>query len=314
MGTGARGGKGRPKKSDAYIQWYVGDFLRDVMHLSTRQIGAYSLLIWAAYSRGGGLPEPECRTVTRLDADAWAEDRATLAAFFDLQDGVWWHRRVIRELEKRGQVSAARSAAAEAGNAARWAEGRPGSQMASQKGSQNDRKSAPPAPAPAPAPEPSPEEKEQQAAPDSLPGARETGSTVEPLLADWIMGFINSPNILRLDEIRVWRQMGAEDALIREVLMTVCERQRVAKHDWKPSALRYFTPAIEAALKARKTETEALDRQINEAWRTWEPRLGSFKRTGLWQEDWGGKPNSDAPNPAIPRELLTKFGFIQEAA
>lgn len=290
----------RPKKSDAYIQWYVGDYLRDTMHLTTRQHGGYSLLLWAAYSRGGGLPEAEVRTVTRLDESAWAEDRATLAEFFDIRGGTWWHGRVLRELEKRGQISAARSAAASAGNDARWIA----------NASQNDRKSE----APASAPSPSPEGVEQQDAPDSLPGGREPTGDTAVLLADWILGYFNNPNLLRVDEIRAWRTMGANDALIMEVLRSITERQRIANAEWKPSALRYFTPAVEQALKTRKADDEAADRQINEGWRTWEPRVRGFKDHGRWLDEWEAKPDAAIPNRAIPGALLVKYGFKKEAA
>jgi uncharacterized protein YdaU (DUF1376 family) len=291
---------GRAKKSDAYITWYVGDYLRDTLHLTMRQHGGYSMLLWAAYSSGGAISEARCRIVTRLDDAAWAEDRATLAEFFEVRDGVWWHPRVLRELEKRGQISAARSAAGFAGNAAK----------ATQTGTQSDRKSAPPAPSPTPPPN----RREQQDGSNSLPGASETGSGGAVLLAEWILGMFNSPNLLRVDEIRVWRQMGAEDALIMDVLRSISERETSANSAWKPSTLRYFTPAIEQALKTRKTEEEVLDRQINEVWRTWEPRVRGYREHGRWLDEWEGKPDSERPNPAIPAELLGKYEFKKRDA
>ena len=97
----------------AWMPLYVGDYLRDTMHLSALEHGAYCLLLFYYWSKGG-LPDDDKQlaNIAHLSTDEWCDHRATLQAFF--HDG-WKHSRVDRELKKMVEVSIKRAAAGSKG-------------------------------------------------------------------------------------------------------------------------------------------------------------------------------------------------------
>lgn len=84
--------------SRAWMPLYVGDYLRDTMHLTTEEHGAYLLIIMALWSAGGSLPESAMPATVRVSQRKWSSLRNTLAPFFHVAEGTWSHRRVNREL------------------------------------------------------------------------------------------------------------------------------------------------------------------------------------------------------------------------
>jgi uncharacterized protein YdaU (DUF1376 family) len=91
-----------------YMPFYTGDYLRDTLHLSAMQHGAYILLI-IHYWEHGGLPKTKKgrAQISRLPYNTYRDHELTLAAFFS-QPG-WRHKRIDAELarfEKIKQVKA----------------------------------------------------------------------------------------------------------------------------------------------------------------------------------------------------------------
>lgn len=86
------------EKERVWMQFNVGDYVRDTRHLSTLEHGAYFLLIMR-YWEDGGLPDNEILLAryAGLTAEQWAQSRDVLAAFF--HDG-WRHRRIDDEIAK----------------------------------------------------------------------------------------------------------------------------------------------------------------------------------------------------------------------
>lgn len=106
------------KHHETWMPLYVGDYLADTMHLTTRQNGAYFLLILAAWRGGGGVPENALLSITKLSPKEWREDGPVLAAFFDVGP-IWKHRRVQKELIIASAVTQQRSRAGKASAAKR---------------------------------------------------------------------------------------------------------------------------------------------------------------------------------------------------
>jgi uncharacterized protein YdaU (DUF1376 family) len=81
-----------------WMPFYVNDYLGDTEHLSTLQHGAYCLLLFS-YWRRGGLPsdDQQLANITKMPLDEWLIHRSVLKAFF--YDG-WKHQRVETELKR----------------------------------------------------------------------------------------------------------------------------------------------------------------------------------------------------------------------
>lgn len=96
--------------SRAWMPFYVGDYLRDTMHLTHMQHGMYILLI-LHYWEHGCLPHSTAgkARVARAPEATFRDHEATLAAFFE-QPG-WRHKRIDKELEKLENISIRRKIA-----------------------------------------------------------------------------------------------------------------------------------------------------------------------------------------------------------
>jgi uncharacterized protein YdaU (DUF1376 family) len=97
-----------------WMPLYVDDYLRDTMHLTTQEHGAYLLLLME-YWRSGELPTDE-RKLARI-ARLWpSQSKAVLAALKPLFGPNWTHKRVNREIARVVDISEKRAESA----AQRW--------------------------------------------------------------------------------------------------------------------------------------------------------------------------------------------------
>ena len=97
-------------KRDAWMPFYVADYLADTMHLTAEQHGAYLLLIMAAWKRGGALPDNDDQLagIAKLSRAAWRKNAAVIRTFFKRRDGMLIQSRVEREVEKTRRLSETR--------------------------------------------------------------------------------------------------------------------------------------------------------------------------------------------------------------
>lgn len=116
-------------KPDAWMPLYLADFIADTAHLTTEQVGAYTLLLAAAWRRGGFLPDDgeQLQALTRLQDAAWARSWAVLRAFWTATgDGHLTQKRLAAEyhgaVERYGKRLASSAAAVAAREAKRDAE------------------------------------------------------------------------------------------------------------------------------------------------------------------------------------------------
>jgi uncharacterized protein YdaU (DUF1376 family) len=92
----------RKSKFDIWMPVFIGDYLAETMHLTAAQHGSYLLLLMAAWRRDGTLPDDDARFTlpARMSAAEWAENRAILAEFFTIADGMWRHERLTEEYQR----------------------------------------------------------------------------------------------------------------------------------------------------------------------------------------------------------------------
>jgi uncharacterized protein YdaU (DUF1376 family) len=137
-------------RPDTWMPLYVGDYLRDTMHLTTVQHGAYMLLLMAAWTRGGELPASDAQLagIARLTPKAWADMKPVLSAFFHISETSWQHGRVDREISKAKRMTEAKAEAGKKGSQRRWQkDGEPIAEP-----SDSHRQTDAPSPSPSPSP------------------------------------------------------------------------------------------------------------------------------------------------------------------
>jgi uncharacterized protein YdaU (DUF1376 family) len=96
------------EKVDAYMPVFVGDYLRDTMHLSLEEHGAYLKLLFVMWGQGHGrLPSDPTRLARMVGCDRAEWDRVwpAIAGYFDLDvaGGFITQGRLVQELEAARQ-------------------------------------------------------------------------------------------------------------------------------------------------------------------------------------------------------------------
>lgn len=106
------------EKVDAFMPWWIGDYLADTTHLTCEQHGAYLLLIACYWRNGGPLDADEKRLAAtcRMTSGQWKRNRETVLAFFKADAGKMHHKRIDEELAS----AKARKTAAQRSANARW--------------------------------------------------------------------------------------------------------------------------------------------------------------------------------------------------
>lgn len=103
----------------SWMPMYWGDYLRDTMHLSHSESGAYLALIAAYWINGKPLPDDDKQLarIIKCSRFQWLALRFSIQAFFTITDGVWIHKRVEKELLRSSRRSAVASANARSSRA-----------------------------------------------------------------------------------------------------------------------------------------------------------------------------------------------------
>lgn len=113
-------------RPDTWMPWYIGDYLRDTMHLDAEQDGAYRRLIDACWIRSGVLPSDDAQLamITKLGPKRWKAVKNVVASFFQVSEDGWRHKRVTEELRKADANLRARSAGGKKAAEKKWSEAR----------------------------------------------------------------------------------------------------------------------------------------------------------------------------------------------
>ncbi|HVU07828.1 MAG TPA: DUF1376 domain-containing protein [Verrucomicrobiae bacterium] len=109
-------------KVDVYMPLYIGDYLKDTMHLTPEQHGIYDLLLMNYWIRGEALPDDDeyLARVTKSSLTAWHSHRPVIGKFFAIGQGRWTHERTEQELDKARKQKEAKSKGGKIGALARW--------------------------------------------------------------------------------------------------------------------------------------------------------------------------------------------------
>lgn len=98
-------------KTDVWMAWYPGDYLRDTRHLTCLEHGAYRQLIDAVFCAGGALSVTDSDTVRLLNINVkqWSSIKQRVKAFFQVSVNgeieTWRHKRVTEEIHKAKQMA-----------------------------------------------------------------------------------------------------------------------------------------------------------------------------------------------------------------
>lgn len=116
---------------DAWMPFYVGDYLADTGHLRTVEHGAYLLLI-CHYWRTGPLPDDAAALsrIARLDRREAGEVLGALRPMFQVDNGLWRHKRIDAERARSAEMAskAAEKREADAERLRKWRTKRASSQ------------------------------------------------------------------------------------------------------------------------------------------------------------------------------------------
>lgn len=83
-----------------YMPFYPADYFADAHHLTTVEHGAYFLLITTYWMRGEPLPDDDRKLskFAKLSMSEWQDMREEISDFFDIEGGLWRHKRIDRDL------------------------------------------------------------------------------------------------------------------------------------------------------------------------------------------------------------------------
>jgi uncharacterized protein YdaU (DUF1376 family) len=108
-------------KRDAWFPFNVGDYVRDTMHLTTEQHGAYLLLMLAYWPRGP-LPDDDAAlaSIAKVPLPNWRKMRPTIQAFFQVAEGCWNQKRIDKERMRAFAITEVRKQSGAEGAAKRY--------------------------------------------------------------------------------------------------------------------------------------------------------------------------------------------------
>lgn len=88
--------------TDAWMPFYISDYLRDTQHLSTAEHGAYFLLIMHAWTHEGALPCDETRVarIAKMTPKEWKASREVILEFLALGNDCYRIPRVDHAADK----------------------------------------------------------------------------------------------------------------------------------------------------------------------------------------------------------------------
>ena len=295
-------------KADTWMPFYVADYLRDTMHLTTELHGAYLLLLMAAWTRGGRLPTDDLQLsgIAKMAPSQWRKVKPVLLSFFTIDGADMFQKRAVHEAEKAQRLSDIRRETGSKG-------GRPPNPKPETKPESKDKpiglatgnQSGSQTETPSPSPLPS-EVMDANASlsPDSdaKPPARQSKKQDYPDLfeAAWspyphVKGRSSKPNALGY-----WRRLSPD---VRGHLPKAVARYR--REGREPNS-ECGAPAMERWLRDQKfldwLEGDDPASALPATPEVAAQRIQHFRDTGEWRESWGPPPEVGADLIPFPSD------------
>jgi uncharacterized protein YdaU (DUF1376 family) len=282
---------------DTWMAFYVGDYVKNTLKLTTRQHGAYLLLILACWQDGGSIDgdDETLATVTKLSLRDWLKERPKLAPYFEVTPQRWTHRRVVRELADAGEITQRRSEAGRIAAAKRWQSGRTANRM--RHGQQND------APSPSQSPSPSPSQ---------APALEARAPQAKLIPDDWLPG---EADLLALRRERPDVVGEVYERRLRD-FRDWCRAKAVTSHDiastWR-SFMRRTDPPKEPSWRGGRAQQAGEHRpsvRMGGPDCLWKLRLTGYRPGDPWKYE-GDPPGG--PNCKVPAELIPHWrAYLRE--
>lgn len=106
-----------------FMRLYPQDYLQDTNHLTTEEHGAYLLLILNYWQTEKPLIDDDKRLagICRTSVEQWLNIRSTLVQLFNIDNGLWVHKRIeselllVEKISKQNSIAGKKSAAVRQG-------------------------------------------------------------------------------------------------------------------------------------------------------------------------------------------------------
>lgn len=266
----------------AYMQLYVGDYLRDTQDLTAEQHGAYLLILMTMWSKGGTLPNDpkKLARVARCTPSRWTKIAPDLMPYFTVDGGDITQGRLAGELEIAREKSIKRAQA-----------GAKGGRAKSLKDKKATVANAVAMPQHLPAPVPLEE--------NPLPPQGETKASRRKARVPIPAGFPDEALIETTRQRLRSSGVNLDAAIQAERFRNHAEQNDRRCADWSAAWRNWISKAAETAPKSASVRPTA---------DPWRRRLREFKTNGWWEPtNWGPRP--DKSGCEAPADLLIEFGF-----
>jgi uncharacterized protein YdaU (DUF1376 family) len=254
---------------------YTDAFVADTQHLNPAEIGAYLLLLMAAWRTPTcSLPNDDkmLQRITRMDGRVWKKSKSVLMAFWESKDGISYIQKRLRiEHEKALQNKAAKQSNSKqrkifknketAGSTDGSKKDPPINDGSELEGSKGDPRGN------TPYPYPYPDKKEEESVPDATPydladaeeksqvaSGQETDSNSQPSAEQKLLRLDelfpgSGAHVVNLSRFTAWERWGYDWHMdIEPTLMAIAEQNGPG---WLPRKLDYFDEPIREAFQAR---------------------------------------------------------------
>jgi uncharacterized protein YdaU (DUF1376 family) len=283
------------KRTDLWMAFYINDYAGDTFHLNRAQHGSYLHMLMAAFKNAGWLPNDDglLAQIAKCTPKEWKAERALYAAFFQITDERWTHKRVTLEWEKAQRLTEQRRAAGAESAAKRQRQRNERSTsvatVMATDAQRNGRQSQ----------SQPPTETNNLSVSDSAPARVTHTGWSAPIPEDW------KPGEAALQRLRVGRPdlVGEFYDQRLQAFRLWCREKAITSHDFEATWMKFMiqshaAPTPKGPLGNARMQTLAPEPTADD----WKGRVDWFRTKGMWNPNWG--PTPDQPGCFAPKELL----------